>query len=319
MAANGSSKHHDGTQILATPAQSRSPRSLREHIASGALIRAVGAHNPLGAKLAERAGFDAVWSSGLEISASQALPDADILTMNELLAVAQSMAASVSLPIIADCDAGYGNANNVMHMIRRYESAGVAAVCIEDKHFPKKNSFVPGNQSLVPMEEFCNKVAAAKFAQTEADLVVIARIEALVAGEDVDEALRRGAAYADAGADMVLIHARDRTPQSVLDFLTRWQLPQPVAVVPTTYHTITACELFEAGAQLVIYANHGLRAAISAITDAFQAILRDGRSTTIESQISPLSTVFELQGMGEFLEVERRFVGPHTAGGAAAR
>ncbi|THA56784.1 hypothetical protein E6P78_31730 [Streptomyces sp. A0958] len=88
-------------------------------------VRIVGAHNALGARLAERAGFDGVWSSGLEVSASHALPDADILTMTELLEVARSMAAAVAVPVVADCDAGYGNANNVMHMIRRYEAAGI--------------------------------------------------------------------------------------------------------------------------------------------------------------------------------------------------
>jgi len=271
-------------------------------------VRAAGAHNPLGARLAERAGFDAVWSSGLEISASQGLPDADILTMTELLAVAQSMAASIPLPVIADCDAGYGNASNVMHMVRRYEAAGIAAVCMEDKCFPKVNSFIPGRQELVTTEEFCNKIAAAKSAQSRPDLVVIARLEALVAGWDLDEALRRGEAYAEAGADMVLIHAKGKSPQPVLDFLKLWRMPQPVAVVPTTYHTVTADELSEAGAKLVIYANHGLRAAITAVSAAFDTILREGRTTGIEDQITPLSTVFDLQGMGQFLAAEERFV-----------
>ncbi|SDW47963.1 phosphoenolpyruvate phosphomutase [Amycolatopsis xylanica] len=282
--------------------------ALRELLDRPGPVRAAGAHNPLGARLAERAGFDAVWSSGLEISASQGLPDADILTMTELLAVAQSMAAAVSVPVIADCDAGYGNASNVMHLVRRYEAAGVAAVCIEDKTFPKVNSFVPGRQTLLPAEDFCNKIAAAKAAQSRPDLVVIARLEALVAGWGLDEALRRGEAYAEAGADMVLIHDKGKSPQPVLEFLQRWRRPVPVAVVPTTYHTVTADELSDAGAKLVIYANHGLRAAITAITSAFDTILRDGRTTGIEDRISPLSTVFDLQGMRQFIEAERRFV-----------
>ncbi|WP_280689432.1 isocitrate lyase/phosphoenolpyruvate mutase family protein [Kitasatospora sp. GAS204B] len=282
--------------------------ALRDLLERPGPVRAAGAHNPLGARLAERAGFDAVWSSGLEISASQGLPDADILTMSELLAVAQSMAVSVGVPVIADCDAGYGNASNVMHMVRRYEAAGIAAVCVEDKCYPKVNSFIPGRQELVAAEEFCGKVAAAKSAQTRDELVVIARLEALVAGWDLDEALRRGEAYAEAGADMVLIHAKGDSPQPVLDFLKLWRMPQPVAVVPTTYHTVTADELSAAGAKLVIYANHGLRASITAVSEAFDTILREGRTTGIEDRITPLSTVFDLQGMGQFLEAEQRFV-----------
>ncbi|WP_051829846.1 MULTISPECIES: isocitrate lyase/phosphoenolpyruvate mutase family protein [Streptomyces] len=281
---------------------------LRELFARPGVIRLAGAHNPLGARLAERAGFDGVWSSGLEISASQGLPDCDLLTMSELLAVAGAMAGAVDVPLVADCDAGYGNALNVMHMIRRYERAGVAAVSIEDKVFPKVNSFVPGRQDLTPVDEFCGKIEAAKSARRGSDLMIIARIEALIAGRDMDEALARGEAYAEAGADAVLIHAKGASPEPVLEFLRQWRPDVPVVVVPTTYHTISADELGAAGAKMVIYANHGLRAAISAVTQVFDSILREGRSTAVEERIAPLSTVFSLQGLAELKEDEERFV-----------
>ncbi|MER7751430.1 isocitrate lyase/phosphoenolpyruvate mutase family protein [Kitasatospora sp. NPDC097643] len=273
-------------------------------------VRIVGAHNPLGARLAERAGFDGVWSSGLEVSASQGVPDTDILTMSELLGVASSLAAAVDVPVVADCDAGYGNAHNVMNMIRRYEAAGIAAVSIEDKRFPKVNSFIPGRQELAPIGEFCGKLAAAKAAQRTADFMVIARIEALIAGWGMDEALRRGEAYARAGADAVLIHAKGDSPEPVLRFLEQWTLPTPVVVVPTTYHTITASELADAGAKMVIYANHGLRAGITAVSGVFEEILRDDRTTGIEHRIAPLSTVFDLQGMPVQKRHEAEFITP---------
>ncbi|MFE2979046.1 isocitrate lyase/phosphoenolpyruvate mutase family protein [Streptomyces sp. NPDC059258] len=285
-------------------------RQFRELFARPGVVRIIGAHNPLGARLAERAGFDGVWSSGLEVSASQGVPDTDILTMSELLSVAGSLAASVRIPVIADCDAGYGNAHNVMNMIRRYEAAGIAAVSIEDKRFPKVNSFIPGRQELAPTAEFCGKLAAAKAAQRTPDLMVIARIEALIAGWGLDEALRRGEAYAQAGADAVLIHAKGSSPDPILEFLSAWTLPTPVVVVPTTYHTITATELAEAGAKMVIYANHGLRAGITAVTDTFEAILRDDRTTGIESRIAPLATVFDLQGMTTQKRNEAEFITP---------
>ncbi|MCM2427015.1 isocitrate lyase/phosphoenolpyruvate mutase family protein [Streptomyces sp. RKAG337] len=281
---------------------------LRELFARPGVIRIVGAHNPLGARLAERAGFDGVWSSGLEISASQGLPDTDLLTMSELLSVAGSMAAAVEVPVVADCDAGYGNAHNVMRMVQRYESAGLAAVSIEDKVFPKVNSFIPGRQQLAGMDEFCGKIEAAKSAQRGTDLMVIARIEALIAGHGIDEALRRGEAYAEAGADAVLIHAKGNSPEPVLEFMRQWRPTLPVVVVPTTYHTITAEELHGAGAKMVIYANHGLRAGINAVSEVFDAILDEGRSTGIEGRIAPLATVFELQGMARLKEAEKRFV-----------
>ncbi|MFE2164457.1 isocitrate lyase/phosphoenolpyruvate mutase family protein [Streptomyces sp. NPDC059447] len=284
------------------------PAALRELFARPGAVRIVGAHNPLGARLAERAGFDGVWSSGLEISASQGLPDTDILTMTELHAVAESLAAAVGIPVVADCDAGYGNANNVMHMIRRYEAAGIAAVSIEDKRFPKVNSFMSARQELASVAEFCGKLAAAKSVQRDPDLMVIARIEALIAGWGMDEALRRGEAYVEAGADAVLIHAKGSSPQPILEFLHAWRLPTPVVVVPTTYHTVTADELAEAGAKMVIYANQGLRAGINAVTETFETILRDGRSTGVEDRIAPLSTVFDLQGMTQLLADEARFM-----------
>ncbi|MFJ4861563.1 isocitrate lyase/phosphoenolpyruvate mutase family protein [Streptomyces sp. NPDC088748] len=286
---------------------------LRALFAGPGTVRIIGAHNPLGARLAERAGFDGVWSSGLEVSASQGVPDTDILTMSELLATAGSLAAAVEVPVVADCDAGYGNAHNVMNMIRRYEAAGIAGVSIEDKRFPKVNSFIPGRQELAPIAEFCGKLRAAKAAQTTPDLMVIARIEALIAGWGMDEALRRGEAYAAAGADAVLIHAKGSSPEPVLRFLERWTLPTPVVVVPTTYHTITATELAEAGAKMVIYANHGLRAGIAAVTDTFEAILRDDRTTGIEDRIAPLATVFDLQGMSLQKRHEAEYITPYAS------
>ena len=125
--------------------------TLKEKIQEGDLIRIVGAHNGLTAKLVEEAGFEGVWSSGFEISTSHAVPDANILTMTDFLNAATEMAHTVSIPVVADCDTGYGNSNNVMHMVKMFECAGVAAVCIEDKKFPKVNSFISGRQELAPI------------------------------------------------------------------------------------------------------------------------------------------------------------------------
>ncbi|MDP2910163.1 MAG: isocitrate lyase/phosphoenolpyruvate mutase family protein, partial [bacterium] len=169
------------------------------------LIRLVGAHNGLTAKLVEKHGFDGVWASGFEISASHASPDANILTMSDSLAAAIDMVDSVSIPVVADCDTGFGNSNNVIQMVKKYESAGVAAVCIEDKLFPKMNSYIPGRQELASIPEFVGKIMAGKNAQKTEDFMIFARVEALIAGWGMEEALKRAKAYADAGADAVLI------------------------------------------------------------------------------------------------------------------
>ena len=283
-------------------------KHLRETFAGPGIIRIVGAHNALGAKLAERAGFDGVWASGLEISTSYAVPDANILTMSEYLAVALSMADAVDIPIVADCDTGYGNSNNVIHMVKKYEAAGVAAVCIEDKQFPKVNSFIPGRQELAPIAEFVGKIMAAKNAQCSQEFMVIARVEALIAGWGQEEALKRAHAYVDAGADAILIHSKAPSPDPIVQFIQAWDFRAPAVVVPTTYYTITATELETLGVKMVIYANHGLRAAIRAMEEAFTEILQVGSTATVESRIAPMKLVFELQGMPQMKRDEEVFL-----------
>ena len=124
--------------------------TLRHRLSSPEIIRLIGAHNALGAKMAERAGFEGVWASGFEIAASYALPDASIVTMSEHLALARSMCDSVRIPVVVDCDTGYGDELQFAHAVRQFEAAGVAGVCVEDKQFPKLNSFVDGRQELAP-------------------------------------------------------------------------------------------------------------------------------------------------------------------------
>ncbi|HLH29922.1 MAG TPA: phosphoenolpyruvate mutase, partial [Terriglobia bacterium] len=272
------------------------------------MIRLIGAHNALGARIAERVGFDGVWSSGLEISTSHAVPDADILTMSEYLAAAERMSSAVSIPVVADCDTGFGNSNNVINMVRRFEAARVAAVCIEDKLFPKVNSFVPGRQELAPIAEFVGKIMAAKNAQRHPDFMVIARIEALIAGWGIDEALKRADAYKRAGADAILIHSKSRAPNEIFQFLQQWENRLPVAIVPTTYYSVSLQEWERAGVKLVIYANHGLRSAIRSMTETYRKILQTGSTATIEDDIAPMKEVFELQGMNRMKEEEERFL-----------
>ncbi|MFC1904266.1 isocitrate lyase/phosphoenolpyruvate mutase family protein [Chloroflexota bacterium] len=178
-------------------------QKLRELFSREGMIRIVGAHDGITAKLVELNGFDGVWAGGFEVSTSYAVPDANILTMTQYFQAASIMNDAVSIPVIADCDTGYGNSNNVMHMVRKYEAAGVAAVSIEDKKFPKVNNYIPGRQELAPIAEFVGKILAAKSTQTTKDFMVIARVEAMIAGWSEEEALRRAHAYADAGADAV--------------------------------------------------------------------------------------------------------------------
>jgi phosphoenolpyruvate phosphomutase len=287
---------------------SRAVSQLRELFRRPGVVRVVGAHDALGAKLAERAGFDGVWSSSFEISASHAVPDADILTMSEFLAAAQSMAGAVHIPIVADVDTGYGNSNNVIRMVQRFEAAGVAAVCIEDKQFPKVNSFIPGRQELAPVAEFVGKLMAAKSAQENPDFMVIARVEALIAGLGQAEALRRAHAYVEAGADAILIHDKSSSPDPIVQFVRAWDSTAPLVVVPTTYYRITVEELDRLGVKAVIYANQGLRSSIRAMEETFAEILKAGSSAPVEDRIAPTSLVFELQGFPQLKRHEENFL-----------
>lgn len=284
-------------------------QTLREFLAAKKPLLVIGAHNGMTARLGEDAGFDAIWASGFEISGSHAVPDANILTMAENLAVVRNMNDSVSLPIIADCDNGYGNAINVMRMVEEYEKAGIAAVCIEDNVFPKRCSFYASvKRELESVEEFAGKIRAAKRTQKNPDFVVIARTEALIAGWGMEEALKRGRAYADAGADLVLIHSKEKMPDEIIEFAKAWDRETPLVAVPTTYNTISAPELAEVGYKIVIFANHGLRAAIKNTQHTLAKLRDTQRLSTIEEDIVPMKEVYRLMGVENLQANEKEYL-----------
>jgi phosphoenolpyruvate phosphomutase len=287
-------------------------KRLRQIFAGEKLIRVLGAHNPLSAKLAERAKFDAVWASGFEISASYGVPDANILTMTDFLNVASSMNEAISIPVIADCDTGFGNSNNVIHMVKKYEAAGIAAICIEDKHFPKVNSFIAGRQELTPVSEFVGKILAAKNAQTDKNFMVIARVEALIADWGVQEALKRAEAYVDAGADAILIHSKSRTIDEIAEFARAWENRAALVVVPTTYYNININDLEKLKIKMVIYANHGIRASVRAMQEAFVKIYEGGSTSCIEDRIAGMQEIFDLQGMYKMKNDEMLYACPEN-------
>ncbi|MFX1255627.1 MAG: phosphoenolpyruvate mutase [Promethearchaeota archaeon] len=280
---------------------------LRNYFQEKELIRIVGAHNGLSAKLVEKHGFDGVWASGLEVSTSYGVPDANILTMTEYLNAAQVMNEATNIPIIVDCDTGYGNSNNVIYMVKKFEAAGIAAVCIEDKLFPKVNSFIPGRQELAPISEFVGKIMAGKNAQKTEDFMIFARVEALIAGWGQEEALKRAKAYVEAGADAILIHSKSKDPDQIKTFVNRWNNYAPLIVVPTTYPSMTEDAMRKLGIKMVIYANHGIRAAIKSMNYVFDRIYNNG-IVGIDSEIASMQEVFDLQDMYKMKEAEKKFL-----------
>lgn len=281
--------------------------NLKEALAKKHLIRIVGAHNGLTARLVERAGFDGVWASGFEISTAHAVPDANILTMSDFLSASLNMVTAVSIPVIADCDTGFGNSNNVMYMVRRFESAGTSAICIEDKRFPKVNSFISGRQELAPVAEFVGKITAAKNARIKKEFMIFARVEALVAGFNMQEALRRAIAYVDAGADGIFIHSKSKSPDEIISFCKVWKARAPIIVCPTTYSSLSESAMQRLGVNIVIYANQGIRAAIKYTKDILDYI-RERGIAGLESKIATMEEVFHLQDMHIMKDQEKKYL-----------
>ena len=270
---------------------------LREAIARGGISLAAGVHDGLSARIAQECGFDVLWASGLGISASHAVADDSILTMTEFLAAARTMDESTELPVLADCDTGFGDLRNVARMVDQYERAGIAGVCIEDKLFPKRNSLGSGSQDQESVEGFAAKLSAAKKAQRTPDFVVVARIETFIAGGPKKDALARADAYVAAGADAILIHSKSRDGAEILDFGRSWHRKDvPLLAVPTTYPAVSATDLLDAGFSLAIYANQALRASISSMRESLRQIATDRCSQGVEARIVELDEVFALQG-----------------------
>jgi len=284
--------------------------TFRAGLAQKPLTAIIGCHNPLGARLAAEAGFDGIWASGFELSAAMGVPDASIVTMTQHLEMARAMDAGTTVPVVADIDTGFGNATNVIHATRQYEAAGMAALVIEDKTFPKDTSLLAGGrQELVRVAEFEGKIAAACATRRDPDLLVVARTEALIAGLGQEEALMRARAYARAGADAILIHSKQKTPDEIVAFVEAWDGGVPLVLVPTAYPDLTEARIRALGkVKLVIYGNHGVRAVTQALTDTFRRIRAEGGALGVEATIAATERVFAVQGVAEMKREEERYL-----------
>lgn len=279
---------------------------LRKIINSKSIVRVAGAFDAMSAKLVEISGFDAVWAGSFAISATHALPDASILTMTEFLHVATNMADSCKIPIIADCDTGFGGPSNVGHMVKKYEKAGIAAISIEDKVFPKQNSLLDeGKQELLSEKDFVAKLIAAKDAKESKDFMIIARTEALIAGLGVEEALQRAKAYENAGADALIIHSKKKTPDEVFQFCKSYKGKLPIIIIPTSYPSITLQEMKEHKIKMVIFANQTLRATHQTIQNLLTQILKEENLTDVSVKMSSMEEIFELQEMYNIKKQEK--------------
>lgn len=282
--------------------------ALRQQIFAPELSFLMEAHNGLSAKLAEEAGFRGVWASGLAISASLGLRDSNEASWTQVLEILEYMVDATDLPILVDGDTGHGNFNNVRRFVRKLGERGIGGVCIEDKLFPKANSFIGEAQPLADIEEFCGRLKAGKDSQTDDDFVLVARTEALISGWPMEEALRRAEAYQAAGADAILIHSKKANADEVFEFSRHWGDRTPLVIVPTTYHS-TPTDLFrQAGISTVIWANHLLRASITAMRETARRIHDDQGLQEVEGRVAGIKDVFRLVGNDELEAAEARYL-----------
>jgi phosphoenolpyruvate phosphomutase len=288
---------------------SKKTTEFRRLLESDQLEFLIEAHNGISAKIGEEAGFKGLWAGGLCMSAQYGVRDSNEASWTQVLEMLEFMADATSIPILLDGDTGYGNFNNVRRLVGKLEQRGIAAVCIEDKLYPKTNSFIDGNkQQLAEIDEFCSRIKAGKDAQSDDDFAIITRIEAFIAGWGLGEALRRAEAYHEAGSDGILIHSALSTPGEILAFKQEWADRSPVVIVPTKYYATPTDVFREAGVSIAIWANHMLRAALTAMQECAATLASEQNLLSIEGDVASVKEIFRLQGASELQDAEERYL-----------
>ena len=267
------------------------------------------AHSGLAARICEEAGFKGIWGSGLSISASLGVRDSNEASWTQVLDVLEYMSDATTVPILLDADTGYGNFNNARRLIRKLEERGVAGACMEDKLFPKTNSLLDGRaQPLADVEEFALKIKACKDSQRDPDFQIVARVEAFIAGWGLDEVLKRSHAYADAGADAILMHSKRADPSEIKLFMENWNNKTPVIIVPTKYYNTPTQDFRDWGVSTVIWANHNVRASVKAIQDTCATIYNEQSLVNVEPNVVSVKEIFRLQRDHELVEAEKVYL-----------
>lgn len=270
-------------------------------------LRVLEAHNGLTGLIVEKAEvkteneirrFDAIWVSSLCDSTAKGKPDIELVDMTSRINTINEIMEVTTKPIILDGDTG-GLTEHFIYNIKTIERLGVSAIIIEDKTGLKRNSLLGDEvpQQMADIEEFCEKIRAGKAAQTTRSFMIIARIESLILGKGIEDALTRASAYVNAGADGIMIHSRKKSPEEIIRFckLFRERYQKiPVVVIPTTYNTITEDELAEAGANVIVYANHLIRSAFPAMLKAAEQILSHKRAAEADAQCMPIKEILHL-------------------------
>ncbi|MBT7944014.1 MAG: phosphoenolpyruvate mutase, partial [Alphaproteobacteria bacterium] len=281
---------------------------LRAMLTSPELEFLMEAHNGLSAKIVEEAGFKGIWASGLSMSAALGVRDNNEASWTQIMDVLEFMADATSVPILVDGDTGWGNFNNMRRAVTKLCQRGVAGICIEDKLFPKTNSFLGEGQPLADIDEFSGKIKAGKDSQLDDSFSIVARLEAFIAGHGLGEALKRAEAYHAAGADALLVHSKLSTAEEIEAFAAEWGGRCPLVIVPTKYFRTPTDDFRKAGISVAIWANHNMRAAITAMRDTSAQIFREESLAGVDGNMVLVKEVFELTGNDELAEAEKKYL-----------
>lgn len=293
----------------AAPGKICKTKQLKQMLESPKLEFIMEGHNGLSARIVQEAGFKGIWGSGLSISAQLGVRDSNEASWTQILDVMEYMSDATDIPILLDADTGYGNFNNARRLVRKLEERGVAGACIEDKLFPKTNSLLDGRaQPLADIDEFSLKIKACKDTQADPDFCIVARVEAFIAGWGLDEALRRAEAYRNAGADAIVMHSKKDNPSDIEAFMKAWNNQGPVIIIPTKYYTVPTQHFQDLGCSMVIWANHNLRASISAMQNLTATIFQEQSLINVEKKVAPVKEIFRLQQDYELVEAEKKYL-----------
>ena len=257
------------------------------------------AHDGFSAKIVEKIGFEGVWASSLALSSVLGKRDANEASWSELIDVATRIVESTTLPVIFDGDNALGEFNTMRQIVSTCCSRNIAGLCIEDKDFPKRNSLRHGHSVLLPIKAFQGMIRAGKDTQSNDKFNLIARTEALVAGYPVQEALDRAASYVEAGADAILVQSRNTNGADILSFLNQWTLATPILLVPTTYYGVGTELLIHSGANVIIWGNHLLRAAMKSMMTVADTIRKKAGVSDVEGDIASIDELFQLMNYDE--------------------
>lgn len=284
--------------------------ALKNMLRSKELAFLMEAHNGLSARIVQETGFKGIWASGLSISAQLGVRDNNEASWTQMTDVFEYMSDATDIPILVDADTGYGNFNNARRLVTKLEKIGIAGVCIEDKLFPKTNSLIDerGAQPLADPKEFAGKIRAMKDTQYDENFCVVARVESFIAGWPLEEALKRAGMYADAGADAVLIHSKKSEPVDIDAFMKHWNNRAPVVIVPTNYPKTPVSVYRDWGISTIIWANHNLRSAVTAMQKTSKMIFEQQSIVEASKGIATVKEVFKLQNQDEYLRAEEKYL-----------